>query len=472
MIKISVGIVTSVNSTFYYLQKLDNGSWDSSSSVYQGTSGAVSDRYLADAQSKHSMIKPWSDFWGGQGYALQDKVIEKIPDSYPEVEIFPVVLETSPKIKRAEFLARQRQGEIIVGSLRKEKLTIKYTRGIVVPKEANPNWSTGITSTLSLFQDGDVFMHFGKPVKLVGEPYVRYTYRLVVATTNVHPFDLGWPRHRTNVSPLEINSGLVTGVLAEAESGSYDLLTEIAELPSTVSFLADVVKKASQSVETHNRAMKSLYKQLRTATGKFAEKISRKIASAWLAYRYAIMPLIYSIEDIKETLKGYKRVFAKFRKKETSDLSRPESGFDEVTSASATLRCWIKRAYSPEDLVDQLLGVLKINFFSTAWELVTLSFVVDWFVNIGDVITAFTGNKCYIAQAATFSRKIEGSSTYASVTTPSVRVEVIPDFYERQIIEPRNHIGFQFEFDLSWKRQLDAIALGLGPALKLLKRTK
>lgn len=472
MNKYSVGVVQSVRAVFYYNTMREDGSWDFGTTyTYQGTSSEVSDRYLDDAKSKQSSRKPWSDFWGQQGYCLLDRFIESSPDNYPDTDVYPVVKIGSPVISNRQFLSLQREGAVVANNFKGEKLIVKYIRGIDIKDVSAPPIAV-FDSNLSFFKSGDVFQHQGRPVKLVNNPTVQYYYCLTTMTTDIHPFDLGWVRHSTAFTSEIVKNSVVTKALAEAESGSYDLLTEIAELPSTVGFLANIVKRAAKSTETHKRAIASLYRQLKTATGKFAEKIARKIASAWLAYRYAIMPLMYSIEDIKATLKGYKRVFAKFRAKETSDHDDTHEGFDQITYAQIEHFCWIKRAYSPEDLVDQLLGVLKINFFSTAWELVTLSFVVDWFVNIGDVITAFSGNKCFLSQTATASRKISGSSFYSATQNNTVSVEVIPNLYERVLIEPRDYIGLSLQFDMNWKRTLDAIALGLSPSIKLLKRMK
>lgn len=470
MKKISVGVVTGVRVSYYYERLELDGSW-SGTHVFQGSTGPIASRYLDHALTKRAVLKPWSSQWEQQGYTLIDRVEEDIPDLYPSWVELPLISEKQPSLKRGDFLMKQRLGTIVVSDIRKESVTIHYTRGTVVtPGTGAP--TSAPYSSIELFKPLDIVRGGGQTIRLVNSPSVQWLYSLGQSVSDLHPFDLGWDPRAPVVPPFSFNNGVITSALASAESGVYDLLTEIAELPSTVSFLGDCVKKASAKTQEHVRTVKHYVKLLRTATGKFAEKIAKKLASAWLAYRYAIMPLVYSIEDIKKTLKDYKRVFAKYRGEESSQLEMSFPGFEQVGFATLTERCWIKRAYSPEDLVDQLLGVLKINIFSTAWELVTLSFVVDWFINIGDVITAFTGNKAYLDQAATTSRKAEGSSVYQSKEVPAAKVEINFNTYERKVIEPRDHIGLSLSFDLSWKRQLDAIALALSPSINSLKRIK
>lgn len=472
MRKYLIGAVTGVRVSYYYNRLLPNGTWENWNHSFDGTSGPVAQRYLDDASRKADQLKPWTTQWESLGYPLIHTHVEDIPDAYPARDSYPLVVEKDPSIKNREFRRRQREGEILVSNFKKQTFDVKYTRGIVVDDNVLRSLGYKTGRNPDVVKEGDTFVQDGRTIRIVGSPYLRYLYDLVEARTEVHPFDVGWIRHTALLPPFEVNTRVVTSTLSDAESGTLDLLTEVMELPETVSFLASVIKSGTQKIETHRREIKQYMKLLKTATGKFAEKISKKLASSWLAFRYAIMPIFYSIEDIKKTLQEYKRLFAKFTGKESRSMDIPKDGFEQVSFASITDRCWIKRSYSPEDLIDQLLGVLKVNPLSTAWELVTLSFVVDWFLNIGDVITAFSGDKVYCGQGATTSRKIEGVATYQSTQVPSCRVDVYYASYDRHVIEPRDHIGLSFRFDMNWKRWLDSIALLLQPSIDTLKRIK
>lgn len=469
MRKYTIGAVTGVSVSYYYSVIQPDGSW-SRSYHYDGTAGPVAQRYMDDVQSKADQLKPWYTVWESQGYPLIDKLIEEKPDAYPNSDRYPLVVTKDPSIKNREFRRRQLNGEILVSNLMKQTFEVKYTRGTVIDDNVLSSFGYR-TGNSSLVKPGDVFvLPSGQKIRINDYPSLWYLYGKKEAKTEVHPFDVGWNRHAALLPSFEFNTRLITSVLAEAESGTLDILTEIAELPETVSFLADTLKRGTQSLETYQRQILHYKNLLKNATGRFAEKIARKLASAWMAYRYAIMPILYSIEDIKNTLKEYKRIFAKFKSGERFQLEYQFENFTQTSFATGFDRCWIKRSYSPEDLVDQLLGVLKFNPLSTAWELVTLSFVVDWFLNVGDVITAFSGNKAYIDQGAVTSRKVEGTSTYQSVLVPTCKVDILYASYDRRVIEPRDHIGLSFEFDMSWKRWLDSIALTLQPTIKTLKR--
>ena len=141
-----------------------------------------------------------------------------------------------------------------------------------------------------------------------------------------------------------------------------------------------------------------------------------------------------------------------------------------ANDSTQTMRCFIKRKYDPQDILDSLWSLLKVNPFSTAWELVPLSFVVDWFVNIGDYITALTSHSPHAQQVATLSYKFEGNATYKEENT-GCAVDFVFECYQRIVIDPDDVVALQTRFDMNWKRQLDALALSWGPISERIKKT-
>lgn len=285
------------------------------------------------------------------------------------------------------------------------------------------------------------------------------------------------------ISPeFEYDTGLITSVLAEANSGTYDLLTEIAELPETLKYLISLLKdfaSAYKAVRKKEVEIKKLFAS-KKQTKRTARELADALASLWLQFRYALSPIGYSIEDIINTLEEYKRVFAKYRDKVTlsPDVDAPDGYVVVNNSLSLTHRCIIKRSFSPEDIVDALLSILKLNPLSTAYELIPLSFVLDWFVNIGDYITSMTNTISYEQQASCYSWKLEGKITLRKVVPglpdgfppPEVTFEV--EHYKRNVINPRDLAGLNLDPSLNWKRQLDALALLWGPAKTIMKNLK
>lgn len=269
---------------------------------------------------------------------------------------------------------------------------------------------------------------------------------------------------------FEVDSGVVTECLAKANSGTYDVLTEVAELPETLRYLFGLIRSAIGIVKNFKQKMAELKK--RWARENWPERrVADATASLWLQWRYAIGPILYSIEDIKKTLEQMGRVFAKFKARQVIDVSMPDQGDYKFSgSATADHRCLIKRSYSPENLIESLIDVLGLNPIATAWELTTLSFVVDWFVNIGDLITAISGHDSSDDANCTYSVKTTVRGSYVNSNDHKITLNVTS--YKRIVIDPYAHLGLSLNFDLTFKQKLDAIALLWGPISMKLRSLK
>lgn len=276
-----------------------------------------------------------------------------------------------------------------------------------------------------------------------------------------------WP-----IGPREISGEMVTDVLADAESGVLDALTSLAELPETVKWLVDLAANMAEACKATKRREIEIRK-LAKRKGHTAVQVAEALASLWLQFRYAIMPNKYLIEDIIATLENLKRVFAEYKERLTVDYKMPNIGPDGswtfIGKAEVTERCFIKRSYSAEDVIEQLLGVLKVNPLTTAVELISLSFTWEWLVNLGSFLTALTGSKPYTEQGAQYSWRYSYSGVYTNTSGDAV-LSITGEEYTRKVITPSAHIGLHFRFDMNWMRYLDAISLASGPFLSSVKR--
>lgn len=137
---------------------------------------------------------------------------------------------------------------------------------------------------------------------------------------------------------------------------------------------------------------------------KFAEQelragltVGDAAAEYWLMYRYGIMPLVYSQEDaLKALLDGYNPCFE-------SQVTITREGkyvADKITDNTISSAIWsaeetgyykksvrIKTTVSFKDALGaRIAGNPAAVVLGTAWELVPFSFVVDWFIGVGDYI--------------------------------------------------------------------------------------
>lgn len=124
-------------------------------------------------------------------------------------------------------------------------------------------------------------------------------------------------------------------------------------------------------------------------------------ASRWLAFRYGWTPLVNSIWDMCKVLdsaipKG--SIFATGRASEVREFVNQNAGSARRYDSTVTFHATVKVKVDVRDpYVARLKQLGLTNPLSWAWEVITLSFVVDWFVGVGaylDGFDAMTGLDC------------------------------------------------------------------------------
>jgi len=181
---------------------------------------------------------------------------------------------------------------------------------------------------------------------------------------------------------------------------SYDVLTDAAEfreVPELVRSISGTLIGILKTLRGHYDASTLRYaaripiKQLL----KHPYRTLRKLGDEWMQYRYGIMPLVYSFNDI---LKNSKRHMVHTEKKtrvvtpRKMNVTLPQSSSNYVWQQyTGTVRytATVYQVYSSEEA--SLYAGLGFNPLVTAWELIPYSFVIDWFVNVGDYIARKTG---------------------------------------------------------------------------------
>lgn len=259
---------------------------------------------------------------------------------------------------------------------------------------------------------------------------------------------------------IDINRSLVTSAISEANSGVYDLLTEIGEFKSTISFvfgtLGEILRLSAQLKKDMFRA--------RSRPKATLASIANEISSLWMAYRYAVMPLAYSADDVLDYMSSTFMPYATVRQgsSESYDLELP-SGWVASAPIKTIDRCYVKTRFG----LELALHNLKFNPLSTAWELVPLSFVVDWVLNVGDYLSALVAPRGIAERGVQYSRQIREQNIVISRTDGYGGHYVLTgSSYNAEPITPLDHIGLSIDFSMSWKRWLDALALTWGMTKK------
>lgn len=292
---------------------------------------------------------------------------------------------------------------------------------------------------------------------------------------------------------------------------AYDLLTELGELRETVSYLGSKLKGGADLVSKFRDKDPDAWKQGRRSTPrtllKSSDAVLRKLGGRWMEYRYALMPLLYSFKDISEVLE--EKAFRYHSERSSSRINvdyepGAPSDFEGLlvrSQGSIVVRSLTKARYDAGDL-QRLVSVVGLNPFRTAWELIPLSFVVDWFLNVGEAITSLTGVDYAGQRAGVTSVRETSIFTYThhddwlyeyhnrpeGVVNPcgqpvpvDTHVQHTKSVKDVRQVETNSYKRYLWSrpspeiiFDpfLNWKRFVDAFVLGYQPTKKILRSLK
>lgn len=288
-----------------------------------------------------------------------------------------------------------------------------------------------------------------------GISFERLFKRYSVTNPTTPPVSIGrefYHRIRNHVLDSKPCNGIVTSLVAEANSGSFDLLTQVAETRETVGYLFGLLRSVVDLVSECSLAVARIKKQ----PGKALAVIANETTSIWMQYRYAIMPFVYSIDDALETLASRFVEYQTYRQAGEEILELPEIDGWACEPVKIINRGYLKDRF----LSDHQLRGLKLNPFSTAWELIPMSFVVDWVLNVGDLLSTLVEPKNIGQRAVQYSSQIPlGTSVRISHPNHTGWMDINIGIYRARPINPYGHIGLNLSVNMSWKRWLDAIAL-------------
>lgn len=291
----------------------------------------------------------------------------------------------------------------------------------------------------------------------------------------------GWSTHTAahlcaaidnHIRTLPRNNTMITSTVSDLRGGTYDLLTDLAEFAETYSYVmgcvirvlseyTNVKKRISDKGKSMNRKAKRAKANGKQKTVKHRAPTKGEIddaASEWLAYRYAMGPLILSINSAIEWFKTREHEYQKYRGNSSHEPQTIKFGDFVVTIPVINDRCFGKVRF------DGHTAGLKLNPLSTALEKVPLSFLLNWVCNIGDVLTSYWPPSGATQEVYTYSRQVPNSAVTATFRGKPVQLEY--GYYRIDTIDPRDHIKLTLELNVTWKRMLDAFALSYGPVRK------
>jgi hypothetical protein len=173
---------------------------------------------------------------------------------------------------------------------------------------------------------------------------------------------------------------------ASIYSAGFDAGTFIAELRKTVRSFATLQDRAT-------RIIKSAAPRVRNLRNSW-KLILDDSASIWLESRYAWRTLLYDIEDFSDTLSKFDEKRERYRQSSGFNRSYTESDSFSYNDAN---QWWTFTRSTVYDISVRGTVVADIkppkyvtNPVTTGWELLRFSFIVDWFINVGNWLEALS----------------------------------------------------------------------------------
>lgn len=294
---------------------------------------------------------------------------------------------------------RRSKGDYVTGGLSTKHFDC-YTTGV-----KNPRWKQQIATGQ---QAGTNFE--GADFKLLEQQEVSLTSVQMEPHTSTGAYDIVknhtngfYPIYRnfSNVDPISLakaNTEALTAVTQKA----YNMMTRlqggviIGELRETLRLLRNPAKALRRGIDSYRD---TCYKRARRVS---RHKIDEVLADTWLEYMFGWAPLINDIKAAIEVLDSAPRskwvsVRGVGTDRSVSTIGGRSFGniplvkYDEVIESIGQVRyiaCIGVNISSVDGVRD--VGFAPSNFLPTVWELIPYSFVVDYFTNIGAIISAFS----------------------------------------------------------------------------------
>ena len=316
---------------------------------------------------------------------------------------------------------------------------------------------------------------------------------------------------------------LVTQALYEQvgkELEDFDLLTEVAEVRQTASLLYDAAQRlTSFTIGVLKRKPKLILTALGVHPSKRRRRTVRGILNhyarqrgrvedaagdIWLRYRYGFTPLIGSVNNAIRALSAYDRDKIVTR----SQATIPDSSYvvdDEgyVATSYSGFKVYQRRVQKTDvsvraygfwtglnGLVQSIRGTRLLDFVQTGWELVPLSFAVDWFYDLSAYFNSQRVDSKIEWLSGAFAIKVNWQEVVATrydlrqssplqrvsggfIGTPRTRFYRKSFAFKREpFATPSSYLALpSLDLSYTWKRKVDSVFLLMAQVKGRLART-
>mgnify|MGYP001131163617 CR=1 FL=1 len=283
---------------------------------------------------------------------------------------------------------------------------------------------------------------------------------------------------------------------------AYNLGEELYEFRETIASIGKLTLEAVALIRNARALITSLLEK----------GLKKEAANRWMEFRYGIMPIIFSIQDIL-ALKSENGLYRTVRKKVKPDVPDSTDGrwvnpIYFVDSGVSELKCHVtaKGRWATEEL--KMLDIININPLTTAFEVYPWAMVIRWFVNVSSYINSRVKSLTSLAleykACLSIREKMEygtylhaeqgyihhplwngdsgacGAGYYGVHDFGVFQDKVVSDIllswhsinnYNRYLFQPSD-VKLVLSPHITWQRTVDSLILGSGRLSKLLRRLK
>lgn len=197
----------------------------------------------------------------------------------------------------------------------------------------------------------------------------------------------------------------VSAAWANVDESEIQALASLAEMPETIKWVSSLLYRARKLISTFLSKKRALRKLLKGTNPADA------FSDFWLEFRYAFRPLVFEMQqavaalekaverELRHTARGFQRETVTDVHESTHDYWIATQNRRTVSTIDSNYRAGVLYAIKVD--IDEINAVWGLDQpIETIWELTPFSFIIDWFFNIGDVISSWSVSSSLEARAS------------------------------------------------------------------------
>lgn len=268
--------------------------------------------------------------------------------------------------------------------------------------------------------------------------------------------------------------------LSRVSETTLQFYATLGELPETIRWMESIVLRVRNLLVKKKKILTKM-----SALSLFSKDVDA-VSNFWLEMRYAVRPLLFEMDAAIKLFKSQ----AVRPVRSTARSFVPETTTSVVTAKDYQIRAGYSFAYivskhevrtdvtyrsgilykisADLDLLSSRLGLYEP--LQSCWELVPFSFMIDWFVNIGEILAAYAPKPgvnplaSWVVESRTvtnletvdYMNRISYSGTH--VETPGF-TSIVRQL-DRRFVQPKTPLYPTVQVNLDWAKILDIALIG------------